>query len=189
MASRKRKDRSRRQRETQRKKRKGSRSRSGSGAHLPRTWDPIPGSLDRPEFARDTPPIHVEHGLRRVPDPYLELGLEPDGAHTTEDVQAAWRRAIERHPPEREPEIARALTTARDRLLAPDKVIERRLGVLYPPDPEAYGLPTEAGPRTSSDRLSSRTRLLGQLVLYALLEEELSGEKPERRETQTELPF
>ena len=187
MTSRKRKDRSRRQRESQRK-RKGSKPRSREGQLVPGPEAMEPPSLAPPDLARCYPPIHVEQGARRVPDPWLQLGLESDGAHTLEEVREAWRRAIEQHPPEREPEIARALTDARDRLLAPEMVIERRLGVLRSPDPKAYGLPVESRPKSPGGQLGSWPRLLGQLCLYALLEEELTEGGP-KRSVQEELPF
>lgn len=149
----------------------------------------IPGvRIDPPERERCFESIHVGESFRRVADPYRALGVDPAAGSSPEEIRAAWCRAIELHPPEREPERAREVTAARDRLLAPERFVERRIGVLYPPDPAAHGLPVPAGPPAPAERLPARARLLGQLALYALLEEELRDEKPPLPR-QGELPF
>jgi len=149
----------------------------------------VPGvRVDPPERERCFEPIHVGEGFRRVDDPYRALGLDPAAGSTPEEIRAAWLRAIELHPPEREPERARELTAARDRLLAPERFVERRIGVLYPPDPAAHGLPGPAGAPPPAERLPARARLLGQLALYAFLEEELREGRPTLPK-QGELPF
>lgn len=191
MANRKNKDRSRRRRDAHRANKAKKRNRApGSKAKRDIEISPTDSRpLEPPGLSRCHPPIDVELGPRRVPDPYVELDLDPDAAHTPEDIRTAWRRAIERHPPEREAEKARALTAARDRLIAPEKVFERKLGRLHAPDPEAFGLPVERPPAPEEGKLGSRARLLGQLALYAILEEELAEEGPTRKERQQELPF
>ena len=186
MAKNKQRDKKRRERE----KRRGKRHRSPRGEDHARARARVTrAEIDPPDLERCAPPIHVDTGLHRVPDPYELLGLDPLASPTTDDVRRAWQRAIERHAPERAPEKARALTAARDRLLAPERFLERRLGVLHPPDPAAHGLPVEPLAVQRSERLPARTRLLGQLVLYALLEDELSGHRRASRPRQTDLPF
>ncbi|MEW6071464.1 MAG: hypothetical protein AB1726_02570 [Planctomycetota bacterium] len=188
MARRKEKDRARRRRAERKRKRGPSRS-PGAIARafgVRSSEEALP--LDPPAPERCFAPVHVEAGLRRVADPRLVLGLDPAAPLSPAEVRAAWRRGVEAHPPEAEPDLARALTAARDRLLAPERSIERRLGVLRAPDPAAYGLPVDAAPALAPDGLDARVRLLGQLALYALLEEELGGEKG-ASPGQMELPF
>lgn len=190
MAKNKRRDQARAKRAARRRKRRQARP-ARSGASEPAEYEvppPSAHSLVPPDLARCFPPVHIGEGLRRVPDPYALLGLDPSEAPDPARIRAAWHRALERHPPEREPEIARSLTAARDRLLAPERVIERLFGVLHPPDPAAHGLPVETIPSAPPHQLPSRTRLLGQLALYALLEKEFRNDAPPPP-AQRELPF
>jgi hypothetical protein len=122
-------------------------------------------SLDPPEPQRCFSPIDLDATGKPVPDPHVELGI-PDTA-TAEQILTAFCARLLEHPPERDPEGARQLLAARERLLGPDRVLERALGVLHVPDPDAFGLP-DATP--IHPRLDVEARLVGQLALYALLE-------------------
>ncbi len=195
MSKRKNEDRARRRRERRKEKRRETSrgeqreasSRSSSTLTPFRQHD-LP--IDPPARERCFPPVHVDPALRRIPDPHALLGLDPHAPHTADEIRSTWRTKIELHPPEREPDLARDLTAARDRLLAPERILERRLGTLHAPDPRAYGLPIElATPTKSSPKVPSRARLLGQLVLYALLEDELTDRKPSTEPRQDSLPF
>ena len=68
------------------------------------------------------------------------------------------------------------LTAASQRVLprmppAPARFAERHLGILHVPDPDAWDLPR---PGRADDRvLTPEARLLGQAVLYTLVEEAL----------------
>jgi len=122
------------------------------------------------------PPAHVTPSLVRIRDPLEVLGLDPTRRASPDEVQAAFRASLAAHPPEREPEVARALIEARDRLARPERVLERELGVLYAPDAAHYGLAAAAASEPRPDlTLPSRPRLLASLVLYALLEAELEA--------------
>jgi len=109
--------------------------------------------------------ITIDATGKPVNDPYAELGVPRDADEQT--ILAAWRARIVEQPPERDPEGARRLLEARERLLDPTRVIERALGTLHVPDPTAFGLSAPAGP---AEVLTTRERLVGQLALYALLE-------------------
>lgn len=127
-------------------------------------------SIDPPAPERSAPPIHLDAAGRVVDDPYAVLGV--DRGADEEAILAAWRRKILEHPPERDPEGARRLQEARARLLDPSKVIERELGAIHIPDPAAYGL--ESSRARADEKLPALTRAVGQLALYALLEELLA---------------
>ncbi len=114
------------------------------------------------------PPVFVSADRSVVADPLALLGLSSDP--TPEAVREAWREAMLSHPPEQHPEKAAALRKARDRLLDPERLIERELGVLHVPRPEAFGLPADV---EDDDHLDALGRLMGQAMLYALVEEEL----------------
>ena len=59
----------------------------------------------------------------------------------------------------------------------------------YVPGWDCHGLPIENKPRAQAGLVGSWSRLLGQLTLYALLEEELAEDGPKKRKVQGELPF
>jgi hypothetical protein len=168
----------RREKQRRREKRRGK-----SGAGVERGGEGARG--ERPDFEVPRPdlcqaPIHVTRGLGVVDDPLDLLGLTPEQAADPERVRAAFRAELSAHPPEREPDLARRLREARDRLLDPDLEFERKFARLYLPDPRAFGLPeveqpTGGSPAVEPNHLPARSRLLGQLVLYALLEEEIEG--------------
>lgn len=149
----------------QRNARKTERRGPGQAPHasVPR----LP-SLDPPEPERCLSVITIDATGKPVPDPYAELGVPRDADEPT--ILAAWRARIVERPPERDPEGARRLLEARERLLNPTRVIERELGTLHVPDPAAFGLPGPTGPAGPADMLTTRERLVGQLALYALLE-------------------
>jgi hypothetical protein len=116
-------------------------------------------------------PVHVDADGRALPDPHAELGLSP-GERDPNTIRAAWRQTMLDRPPESDPEGARAAREARDRLLDPTRILERELGLLHVPDPDAWDLPDLRGEAVRA-RLSPESRLLGQAVLYAMLEEHL----------------
>lgn len=172
----------RRRREEKRAKRAQRSSSAGSSGHRPGSVASVSSQTMSPYGAvraieRCHPPVHATSSLVRIRDPLEVLGLDPTRRASREEVLAAFRAAIEAHPPEREPEVARELIEARDRLARPEHVLERELGVLYPPDPAHYGLAAAAAasePKPEST-LPSHPRLLASLVLYTLLEAELEG--------------
>jgi hypothetical protein len=149
-----------------------------------------------PGIDRCHPPVHVSRECLPVPDPIAVLGLDPKRRHAPEEVAAAARAALLAHPPEREPEAARDILDARDRLVRQERVLERELGALYVPRPAAFDLPTDPPPRQAPQpkpvKLTglevpsepepagvlapSYPRLLASLALYALLAEELEGQ-------------
>ena len=178
-------DRGHRRREEKRARRAERASDAGAATHGPAAnaasaSDPSMspyGAVVHVERCR--PPVHVTASLVRVRDPLEVLGLDPTRRASREEVLASFRAAIDAHPPEREPEVARELIEARDRLARPERVLERELGVLYPPDPASYGLAALATARAGEPKveatLPSHPRLLASLVLYALLEAELES--------------
>lgn len=175
-------DRARRRREEKRAKRAQRSSNPGAGTYRPATVTSTSSESVSPYGAvraidRCHPPVHVTSSLVRIRDPLEVLGLDPTRRASREDVLAAFRTAIEAHPPEREPEVAHELIEARDRLARPERVLERELGVLYAPNPSHFGLTAAAAasePKPEAT-LPSHPRLLASLVLYALLEAELEA--------------
>lgn len=121
--------------------------------------------LDPGDPRRCFPAIHVDLAGRVVDDPRATLDV-PVGADE-DTIRAAWRAKLLDRPPERDPEGARRLLDARERLLDPKRILERELGVLHVPMPEAFGLPPT---KSTTERLPAHDRLVGQLALYALLE-------------------
>jgi hypothetical protein len=131
----------------------------------PRDLPMVPKATDR-----CLPPVHVNEQGRAVPDPYDVLHLT-DRPSSREALHNAYRDAILAHPPEHEPKAAQLILEARDRLSKDDQFDARHLGVLHVPDPAAWGLPV---PSTAEDSpLTPTARLLGQAVLYTLVEEAL----------------
>jgi hypothetical protein len=168
---------SRRREKQQRREKRRGKSRAGGGGGRARGEGPD-FEVPRPDLCQ--PPVHVTQGFAVVDDPLDLLGLTSEQAADPEQVSAAFRVALSDHPPEREPDLARRLREARDRLLDPGLEFERKFGCLHVPDPRSFGLPevqeaAGASPKVDRDRLPAPSRLLGQLVLYALLEEELEG--------------
>jgi hypothetical protein len=161
-----------RQRRTQQKRERRSRKRQGRESSRRDPEEDVPAAsiapLD-PPLRNTLPPVYVDRSGAVVPDPWALLEL-PDGERDAEKIRAAFRRSLELHPPEAEPERARQTREARDRLLDPQRVIEREVGVLRAPDPAAWGLAAEL---PGQGQLDAETRLAGQAVLYALVEEEL----------------
>jgi len=131
-----------------------------------------PRSLLVPHPERCLPPVYVANGGQVIEDPRTVLGL-PTGPLDEQTVRAAWRQALVAHPPEQDPDGARRIHEARDRLVDPKEWLARQLGVLHVPDPEAWDLSSTDPPEATTDRLDAKTRLLGEAVLYALLEAEL----------------
>lgn len=128
----------------------------------------LPWNPPLPERCR--PPVLLDADGHPVPDPRVVLGL-PAGPLDPDAVRAAWQRASLDHPAERDPDGAERVRRARDRLLDPAAVLEREIGVLLVPDPVAWGLPGPVEP--AEDTIAPEARLLGQLALYALVEEAL----------------
>jgi hypothetical protein len=152
-----------------RKQRRERRKAAGQGRQPARPREAKAVLSPAPE--RCLPPVFIDASRRVVEDPLDTLGLE--GEPTPEAARAAWRERILERPPEQHPEEAEALREARDRLIDPERRLERALGVLHIPDPAAFGLSGEAA--AGEARLPAMNRLMGQAVLYALVEEELAG--------------
>lgn len=136
-----------------------------SAVHLPEA------RLTPPRPERLLPAVYVDAQGEVVPDPREVLSLPP-GPVDAEAVRAAWLAATRARPPERDPEGARRVREARDRLIAPERWLERELGVLQVPNADAWGL-AAAPPQTAGGRLDAEGRLAGMAVLYALVEDAL----------------
>jgi hypothetical protein len=151
----------------ERRKRRSSQRQQAAVAveHLPAP------SLDWVRPDRLLPPVFVDKTGAVVPDPWQILGLAA-GERDPEVIRRAWRDQLVAHPPEAEPERARQIREARDRLIEPERVLERELGVLRAPDPSAWGLATEL-PALDADKLDAEDRLAGQALLYTLVEDVL----------------
>lgn len=137
--------------------------------HAPRPAEPA-WPLRPPALERAGRPIYVAADGTVVPDSHALLDLSPD-ITDPERVREAFRVAILARPPERDPRGAEQLREARDRLTLPDRLLDRELGVLYVPEPDAWGLPAPLP--EPADMLRPEARLLGQLALYTLVEEAL----------------
>lgn len=127
-------------------------------------------SIDPPMPERLRPEIYLDQMGRVVPDPFVVLGLAP-GTLDEESIRTAFRTKTIAHPPEIEPERALQIREARDRLLDPARLLERELLVLRPPDPAAWPLGADV-----SEKIDAQARLVGQVALYALLEDALWAE-------------
>jgi hypothetical protein len=127
--------------------------------------------LTPPRHDRLQDPVHFDRTGQTIESPRALLGLDA-GERDPERIRAAWLEKLRLNPPEQDPEGARRLRDARDLLLDPQRWIERELGVVAVPDARAWGLP-EPSERPVDDRLDCEGRLLGQLVMYALLEDTL----------------
>ncbi len=158
----------RKQQRKQRKeqKRKVRRKQERKRQSTPDVPRPELRPIDPPTTQGCLPPRFVDATGSVVPDPYALLGL-PLGCHDPDRVRTAYRDGLGRHPPEQEPELARQLRDARDRLLDPERLVERELGVLHVP--AAPAIPELAEP--AGERLDGNLRLAAQAVLYALVEE------------------
>ena len=125
------------------------------------------------------PTVHVTAAREIIPDPRETLGLPTDRVPSPEQVQAAWKAAILENPPEHSPDLARDLRAARERLIAPERFIERELGALSVPRPEAFGLlAPSAAAAAPAPKMDALGRLMGQMLLYTLVEEELWSRAP-----------
>jgi len=161
----KKKKQARRNREKRRQKKATKPRRTTPPAASARRFvEPAPPTL-WPEPEGLTDPIFLAADGRVVPDPHAVLGLEP-GTLDVDAIQTAFREAIVAHPPEREPERAREIREARDRLVDPERFLERELLVVRPLEPRTAGGAEES-------RLDAEARLVGQAVLYALVEDAL----------------
>lgn len=139
----------------------------------PMDWDePTPQvALKPPHPERLLPAVHIDGSGHIVPDPLEILGLGPKPADEA-TIRAAWRERLVAFPPEQHPDMARQLREARDRLLDPERFLERELGTLQVPDRAKWGLQAEpAAP--GSEVLDARARLAASALLYALLEDAL----------------
>ncbi len=177
-AERRRKQRASSRREKQRRKR----AEDGGTGSTPPTPPAVSGHRllriagDAPE--RSLAPVHIDRTGAVVPDPRAELGLPLDGVLGEATVRAAYRARLIECPPEQDPERARRAREARDRLLDPEAALEDALGVLHVPDAAAWGLQASDSP--TDQRLPASARLLGQSVLYAMLEDALLAETDAR---------
>ncbi len=132
-----------------------------AGGSPPRLDAPVTGTL---------PVLHLDPMGQVVPDPREVLGL-PAGAVTEAQVRQAFRDRLLEHPPESDPAGAERLRDARDRLLSLDRVVERELLQVRLPDPAGLSVRTEA----SAERVDAEARLVGQALLYALVEDALEA--------------
>src|SRR5690606_26375107 len=119
--------------------------------------------------------IFVDARGAATPDPWSLLGLSPQAQIDEDTVRAAWVRQLEAHPPEQDPEGARLLREARDRLLSVDHLYERKFGLLTLPEVEPLDLPAPRQTDEDASRLPARARILGQLVVYAIVEHWISA--------------
>lgn len=115
------------------------------------------------------PPVFID-ARGAVPDPWATLDL-PTGTLDPEGVRAAFLTAVQARPPEADPRGAQRLREARDRLIEPERLLDRELGVLHLPDPAAHALPPPVA--NAAGPLPPEARLIGQLALYTLVEEAL----------------
>jgi hypothetical protein len=121
------------------------------------------------------PALYVNAQGARVSDPWARLGVAAGAS--ADELKAAWAEQTRRFPPEQHPEEALALREARDRLTLPERLYERAFGALRVPDAQAWSLPTppvEAAQAAAPTRLDARSRLIGQSILYVLVEQALS---------------
>lgn len=182
---------SRRQKREQKLKARRGQKASGQKA----SGQQQPAALENPHALLSTrladtknclPKICVDEQGHLVEDPRVLLGL-PAGPLTEAAVREAWRAKLLLHPPEQDPEGARRLREARDRLLTPERVVERLLGELYVPDPAAYGFAAGAPAPAADARLDALARLSGQALLYALVEDALLHNPPPKPTSGTQL--
>lgn len=125
-----------------------------------------------------SPPIRLRLGGGTTQDPWATLGLER-GADE-QQVRAAYRRALEATPPEEDREQAARLNDARSLLLDPERICERLLGEVHVPDPDAWGV-RRGGEMEPTGAMPAPARMAAQLLLYAVVEEELlEGPVPAR---------
>jgi len=172
MAKKKRSRKQQRSEKARRRREKRSARKKKAAPSRPAARPAAPGVvLAPPDPSRCHPTIYVDAGRRVIPDPYEALGLAPSPPPSPEAIRAAWRDRILARPPEQHPEEAAALREARDRLADPARALERALGELHLPSAEAFGL-SDAGVEAPMDSFG---RLLGQAVLYAMVEDELMG--------------
>ena len=143
--------------------------------------DDVPSLV--PAFPENcSPPIRLRPGGGSAQDPWATLGLEP-GADE-QQVRAAYRRALEATPPEEDRERAARLNDARSLLLDPERICERILGEVCVPDPDAWGV-RRGGEVEPTGAMPAPARMAAQLLLYAVVEEELleshTPDRPRRR--------
>lgn len=162
----------------QKKGKQKKRGQKGGGA-ASRRADPFVIDLRVPHVELTQPVVYMNAQGIRVPDPHAALGLDPDAAPSAEEVRNAFRHCLSAISPEQDPQRARELIEARDFLLDPGQELDRMLGDLRVPDPKHF-LPKYV-PRAQSASskpvvgMSSRTRLVALMALYAILEQEIDG--------------
>lgn len=127
-------------------------------------------AIDPPLPERLRPPVYVDAQGHPIPDPFETLGI-PRGTTDESTIRAAFREETIAHPPEQEPERARQIREARDRLIEAPRFLEREALELRVPDPDAWQLG-----ETPKPRVDTWARLMGQAALYALVEDALSSE-------------
>jgi curved DNA-binding protein CbpA len=114
-----------------------------------------------------------------VTDPFELLGLEPEADEAA--VRAAYLRAVRRHPPEREPQLFKAIRTAYERLQTSEGRAQARLFELrLPALPE-----TEAPPLPEDIPLDAEEMVLGLVQAHFLSGRRLLGslrQGPDRTE-------
>jgi len=135
--------------------------------------------IPRPDLAH--PPVFIDGTGTVVPSPYVVLGLDADARIDADEVQSAFRAAIEKTSPESDPARARDLLEARNTLLDPKLVLRRALGDLRAPRTECF-LPDHESRETTVSGAepevdwSSRARLVAAAALFALLESEIEND-------------
>ncbi|WP_462320226.1 DnaJ domain-containing protein [Halochromatium sp.] len=88
-----------------------------------------------------------------MPDPFLILGIEPDADDAA--VEAAYRNAIKRNPPDRAPAVFQAVREAYERLRTQRDRIAYRLFETEPPQP--VDLLRRAEARRRADQSTANT--------------------------------
>ena len=150
-----------------------------------------PAPLEPAHPDRCSPPIRLRPGGGAAPDPWATLGLSPGASD--QEIREAYRRSLEAAPPEEDRVRASRLNDARSLLLDPERVVERHLGEVRLPDPDAWGL-RRGDDAEPAGAMPSAARMAAQLLLYALVEEELlagddvaaSPRRPKRGEEGTQ---
>lgn len=167
-------DERKRQRKAEKKKSRRDKRKAQPAAQQ-RSSAPDPHALwsvSCPDTSRCHPPVHFDAAGHVLEDARALLGLGA-GPLTEAEIREAWRKKLIEHPPEQDPEGARKVREARDRLLDPERVFERLLGELRVPDAAAYGLSDAALAAQDDGTMDAMARLGGQAMLYALVEDAL----------------
>lgn len=128
-----------------------------------------------PLFPSDTtrclPRLQLDRDGQAIYHPAELLGVDSNSC-TTEDVQKAYAEKLMGNP---SPEVARQLRQARDLLTTAEGRLELLRGEIYIPSAPAWEL-SETDATADLGPGSAMTRLLGQALLYAMVEDQLWNE-------------